>query len=168
MGMVLHTAFSTGHLIPVACTFERVKENTQSCYQRIFTRLFGRNGDVDLRNVDVHSDHGYSLPSVVFEFLNASGANVVCRVKRFLLCWPLHYGPKHIENDPRTHIDEFGEPTLYVKMVNLPKRVVAGAFRNGSGSVSTIFSSLHHVFEWEGIPYHEASKLSISYDNNYT
>ena len=45
-GMILHTAATSTLLIPVACTFERVKENTLSCYERIFKRLFGRNGDV--------------------------------------------------------------------------------------------------------------------------
>jgi hypothetical protein len=114
------------------------------------------NGTIELQNINVHSDRGYSLPSVVFEFLIKNGTNVCCTIKRYLQCWPFTYNQKRSANDKRTHIDIDGAPTLYTKCMAFEgglRHVLAGAFRKGSGSVSTIVSSMRHItfLRWEGV-----------------
>ena len=172
IGMILHTAVSCGLNIPLSCCFERVRDTTQTCYQRIFQFLFGGHGKVDLRNVNVHSDRGYSLPSVVFDFLIANGANVVVTVKRYMVCWPFTFNQKNMSShDKRTLIDSLGAPTLYIKHALVgsgTKRVAAAAFRNGSGAVSTAASSMHSGFEWEGITEQEGCSFTRDYDKDPT
>jgi hypothetical protein len=168
IGMILHTAVSSALNIPLGCTFERVKENTQTCYERIFQDMFGSHGGCDLLNVNAHSDRGYSLLSVVFDFLIANGANVVCTTKRYLVCWPYNFGHTHSANDPRTFIDAIGAPSLFIKNTTVGgiKRVSAVAFRNGSGAVSTAVSSMHSGFEWEGVTEIDGCKLLRMYDQD--
>lgn len=171
IGMILHTAVSSALNIPLGCTFERVKENTQTCFERIFQLMFGINGGVDLTNVNVHSDRGYSLPSVMFDFLIASGANVVCTTKRFLVCWPFNFGGKaQASTDSRTFIDSLGAPTLFIKNTTVGgiKQVLAVAFRNGSGAVSTAVSSMHSGFEWEGVTEKDGDILVRRYEEDAT
>jgi hypothetical protein len=152
IGMILHTAVSSGLNIPVGCTFERVKESTKECYKRMFGQMFGSYGGIDLRNVNVHSDRGYNLPSIVFDFLVANGANVVGTTKQMSQCWPFTFNQKIKQSDKRTHIDPKGAPTLYMKQATIGpgKKVWSAAFRNGSEAVSTAVSSLHSGFQWEG------------------
>ncbi len=171
IGMILHTAVSTSLNIPLCCTFEKIMDSTGCCYERIFNFMFGMNGTIDLRNVNVHSDRGYSLPSVVFELLIKNGANVCCTIKRYLQCWPFTYNQKRSANDKRTHIDVDGAPTLYTKSTafnNGMRTVLAGAFRNGSGAVSTIVSSMRHIspLQWEGVTKADGSKMSRMYEED--
>lgn len=156
IGMILHTAISSGLNIPLGVSFERVKDKTVTCYKRIFASMFGVHGgdEVDLLNVNVHSDRGYTFPSIVFDYLIACGANVVGTVKRSVQCWPYNFSQRNVDpNDKRTYVDAKGAPTLYLKQIVLGgvHRVWAAAFRNGSEAVSTAVSSLHKGFEWEGV-----------------
>jgi len=171
IGMILHTAVSSALNIPLGCTFERVKENTQTCFTRIFQFMFGCHGGIDLANVNVHSDRGYSLPSVIFDFLIKNGANVLCTTKRFMLCWPFNFGGKEqTASDARTFIDSLGAPTLFIKNATVAgiKRVCAVAFRNGSGAVSTAVSSMHSGFEWEGVTEMDGEILARHYEHDPT
>lgn len=169
IGIVLHTAVSSALNIPLGCTFERVKEKTELCYKRIFSFMFGTNGGIDLLNVNAHSDRGYSLPSIVFDFLIQNGANIVCTTKRFQTCWPFNFGVnRQSQNDSRTFIDSSGAPCLYIKntTVGRMKRVQAVAFRNGSGAVSTAVSSIHSGYEWEGITEIDGCRLARMYEDD--
>ena len=46
--------------------------------------MFGVDGGFDLININVHSDKGYSLPSVMFDSLIASGANMLFAQQRVI------------------------------------------------------------------------------------
>ena len=76
--------------------------------------MFGVHGGdkVDLLNVNVHLDCGYTFPSIIFYYLIACGANVV--VKRSVQCWPYYFSQRNVDpNDKRTYVDAKGAPTLY-------------------------------------------------------
>ena len=151
-GICLHSAVSSGLNIPLAGVFERQKDSSVSCFKRLLDFLFSHDGATDLRNVSVHSDRGYMLPNLVFEYLLTSGAEVVGTCKRMAQCWPFTYNQKERPNDLRTHIDPKGSPTLYLKYCKAnAKYLFASAFRNGSECVATALSSMHNQHQWEGV-----------------
>ena len=158
-GIVGHTAVSTGANIPLGIVFEKTFDTTLSCFQRLVNFLFQTDSDSrdgnGLRNVTIHSDRGYLVPQLVFEYLLQNGAQVVGTVKRMAGCWPFTYSllnkPKE-SSDKRTSIDAKGAPTLYIKWTKAgAKKLYASAFRNGSEGVATAISSLHPHHQWEGI-----------------
>ena len=150
-GLVAHSAVTTGHMTPMSIAVERTKDTTVKCMKRMLTQLFDSNGNVDMKGVDIHSDRGYMIREIV-DFLLEHGANFTGTVKRLLNCWPFTYNQKvNEEKDGRTLIDVKGAPTLFMKYCTIGlKRLQASAFRNGSQSVATAISSLHHGHEWEG------------------
>ena len=85
-GIVAHTAVSTCLNIPLGIVFEKTKDSTLQCFKRCLDFLFNQNGETNLRNVSIHSDRGYMIPNLVFEYLIASGAEVVGTVKRMAQC----------------------------------------------------------------------------------
>ena len=151
-GIIAHTAVSTAVNIPLGIVFERTRDSTLDCFKRILDFLFCQNGETNLRNVSVHSDRGYMIPNLVFEYLISSGAEVVGTVKRMAQCWPFTYDQTLKEGDRRTLIDPKGAATLFLKWCKAGhKYVFASAFRNGSGSVATAISTMHTQHQWEGI-----------------
>ena len=151
-GFILHTAVSTGTNIPLGIVMERSKDSTLQCFERLLNTLFCADGETNLRNVTVHSDRGYMLPALVFEYLIKYGAEVVGTVKRSLQCWPYTFNQTLRSKDRRTLINENGAPTLFLKWTKAGlKYVFASAFRNGSKRVATAISSIHHQHHWEGI-----------------
>ena len=164
-GIVAHTAVSTGANLPLGIIFERKKDTTYICFERLLRFLFETNGDVDLRNVLIGSDRGYMLPTAVFEFLIKNGANVVGTTKRMLQCWPFTFDQQLKESDNRTKIDSKGPPTLFVKSVSSAlKRVYAIAFRNGTESVTTAVSSIHCNHHWEGVALNQMELVQYEED----
>ena len=128
-GICLHSAVSSGLNIPLAAVFERTKDNSISCFKRLLDFLYSHDASTDLRNVSVHSDRGYMLPNLVFEYLLSSGAEVVGTCKRMAQCWPFTYNQKVKPNDKRTHIDPKGSPALYLKWCKAgSKYLFASAF----------------------------------------
>ena len=91
-GLIAHTAVSTGPNIPLGICFERRMDTTEQCFRRITERMFGQNGSTNLRNVSIHSDRGYMLPSLV-KYLVEVGADVLGTVKR-IAGWPFTYDQK--------------------------------------------------------------------------
>lgn len=167
-GIIGHTAITTGANIPLGIVFERTKDKTLSCFTRMLDFLFSRDGSTDLRNVSVHSDRGYMIPSIVFEYLLSNGAEVVGTVKRMTQCWPFTYKQK-IDNDKdkRTIIDVKGAPTLFLKSCKVGEKFLfASAFRNGSQSVATAVSSIHKTFMWEGIVLKNAELRKYNENNS--
>ena len=151
-GIIAHTAVSTALNIPLGIVFEKTKDTTAQCFKRVLDFLFDEGGNTNLRNVSLHSDRGYMVPNVVFEYLIASGAEVVGTVKRMAQCWPFTYDQKLKSSDKRTLIDTKGAPTLFLKWCKSgAKYLFASAFRNGSGSVATAISTMHNQHQWEGI-----------------
>lgn len=151
-GLVAHTAVSTGVNMPIGIVMERAKDNTAQCFKRLLDFLFSQDGETNLRNVTLHSDRGYMVPNLVFEYLIKHGAEFVGTIKRMLQCYPYTYAQTIRPTDKRTLIDENGHPTLYLKWTKAGyKHVFASAFRNGSKSVATAISSLHNQHHWEGI-----------------
>ena len=151
-GIIAHTAVSTSLNIPLGIIFERTKDSTLDCFKRCLDFLFSRNGATDLRNVSIHSDRGYIIPNLVFEYLIAAGAEVVGTVKRMAQCWPFTYDQVLKESDKRQLIDGKGAATLYLKWCRSgPQYVFASAFRNGSGKVATALSTMYTQHHWEGI-----------------
>jgi hypothetical protein len=156
-GICLHLAVTSGLNIPLGAVFERKRDNSVSCFKRLLDFLFGGDGSTDLRNVDLHSDRGYMLPKLVFEYLLSAGAEVVGTCKRMAQCWPFTYNQKEKPNDYRTHIDPKGSATLYLKWCKAgAKYLFASAFRNGSESVATALSSLHNQHQWEGVVFYQS------------
>ena len=151
-GIIAHTAVSTGVNIPLQVSFEKTDDSTSSCFVKCLDGLFGQSGTANLRNVSVHSDRGYMLPNLVFEYLLAYGAEVVGTVRRMAQCWPFTYQQTLKESDERTLIDVRGSPSLFLKWFGTRSKVLfASAFRNGTGRVATAVSTFHRGFEWEGV-----------------
>ena len=166
-GIIAHTAVSTAVNIPLGIVFERTRDTTLDCFKRILDFLFCQNGETNLRNVSVHSDRGYMIPNLVFEYLISSGAEVVGTVKRMAQCWPFTYEQTLKEGDRRTLIDPKGAATLFLKWCKAGhKYVFASAFRNGSGSVATAISTMHTQHQWEGIVLKQSELFD--YKNNDT
>ena len=171
-GIIAHTAVSTALNIPLGIVFEKTKDNTIDCFKRCLDYLFGQNGSANLRNVSVHSDRGYMIPNLVFEYLLSSGAEVVGTVKRMAQCWPFTYDQNLRDTDNRTLIEGKGAATLYLKWCKAgPKYLFASAFRNGSGRVATAISTMHTQHQWEGVVYNDSEferykddKSSLIYD----
>jgi hypothetical protein len=143
-GIIGHTAVSTALNLPLGIAFERTKDSSSSCFKRLLDYLFGRDGTTDLRNVSVHSDRGYLIPSLVFDYLLSQGADVVGTVKRMAQCWPFTYAQVLKSSDKRHLINVKGAATLYLKYIKTKtKYLFASAFRNGSERVATAISTLH-------------------------
>ena len=158
-------------MIPLGMCFEQKNDSALTCFERLLDFLFkrdGQNNQQHLRNVNVHSDRGYMLPNVVFEYLLPSGADVVGTVKRMAQCWPYTYNQKVKDTDKRTMIDVKGAPTLYMKKIatHQGKSLSASAFRNGSQSVATAVSSIHPVHQWEGVVLNQNDRLQYSNDSS--
>ena len=166
-GIVAHTAVSTCLNIPLGIVFEKTKDSTLQCFKRCLNFLFSSNGETDLRNVSIHSDRGYMIPNLVFEFLIASGAEVVGTVKRMAQCWPFTYDQVLKESDGRTLVDGKGAATLYLKWCKAGfKYVFASAFRNGSGKVATAISTMHTQHHWEGVALKPSELVKYKDDNS--
>ena len=174
-GLIAHTAVSSGLGIPLGIVFERSKDSTTDCFKRLLDFLFESDGGTDLRNVSVHSDRGYLVPSIVFEYILNFGGDVVGTLKRSAGCWPFNFGHKKpAASDKRTMIDESGAPTLFLKMVKIGKKasyrkkVIASAFRNGTSNVVTAISSLHQGHEWEGVLFDNSEAILKKYNEDNT
>lgn len=155
-GELLHTCASTGAIIPQSVAFERENDTTLECFKRILDFLFKQDGRTNLRNVSVHSDRGYMIPTLVFEYLLKSGAEVVGTVKRMAQCWPFTYKQKLKADDGRTLLETKGAPTLFLKWCKSgTKHIFASAFRNGSDKIATAISTMHTQHHWEGIVQNE-------------
>ncbi len=164
-GIVGHTAVSTGTNIPLGIVFEQTFDTSLTCFKRLLNFLFHHDSESKdenaFRNVTVHSDRGYLVPSLVFDFLLTNGANIVGTVKRMAGCWPFTFDQKVTEDDTRTKIDPKGAPALFLKWCKGvgtsvrqsrgTRRLFASAFRNGSQKVATAISSLHAHHQWEGV-----------------
>lgn len=167
-GIVGHTAVSTGANIPLGMVLEKTHDTTLACFKRLLDFLFNNDCNARdrnaFRNVTLHSDRGYMVPSLVFEYLMANGANVVGTVKRMAGCWPFTFNQKTRDTDLRTMVDPKGAPTLFLKWSKggsrsrggatgpgATRKLFASAFRNGSQKVATAISSLHSHHHWEGI-----------------
>ena len=151
-GIIAHTAVSTGVNIPIQICFERTNDSSTSCFINCLDGLFAHSGKVNLRQVSVHSDRGYMLPNLVFEYMLAHGAEVVGTVKRMAQCWPFTFQQKLKESDQRTLIDAKGAPSLFLKYIVKDAKVLfASAFRNGTERVATAVSTFHRGQEWEGV-----------------
>ena len=164
-GLNAHTAISTGANIPLGIMFERTHDTTISCFKRLFNFMFRHDSDGRddnaFRNVIVHSDRGYLLPSLVFDFLLQNGANIVGTVKRLAGCWPFTFDQKVKSTDTRTKIDSKGAPTLFLKFCKgysglarveaSTRKLFASAFCNGLERVATAISSIHSHHQWEGV-----------------
>ena len=176
-GLVAHTAVSTGANIPLGIMFERTFDSTNSCFKRLFNFLFSHDSDGKddnaFRNVTVHSDRGYLIPSLVFEFLLTNGAHVVGTVKRMAGCWPFTFDQKIKDTDTRTKIDCKGAPALFLKSCKgqgttreraSTRKLFSSAFRNGSDKVATAISSLHPHHQWEGVIYEQRELAKYKMD----
>ena len=160
-GIIAHTAVTTGVNMPLGITFERSNDSTLNCFRRTLDFLFSQDGFTNLRNVSVHSDRGYMIPNLVFEYLISAGAEVVGTCKRMAQCWPFTYDQTPRGADIRTVIDTKGAPTLYLKWCKAGhKYLFASAFRNGTGRVATAISTMHTQHQWEGIVSDNAELLS--------
>ena len=106
------------------------------------------------------------IPNLVFEYLIASGAEVVGTVKRMAQCWPFTYDQVLKENDGRMLVDGKGAPTLYLKWCKAGhKYLFASAFRNGSGKVATAVSTMHTQHHWEGVALKPSELVQYKDDN---
>ena len=151
-GFVGHTAVTTGANVPLQIVFEKVNSSSASSFKECLDGLFSGDGRACFRHVSVHSDRGYMLPNLVFEYLLKNGAEVVGTIKRMAQCWPFTYQQKLKVGDKRTLVDVKGAPSLFIKWCTAgDKAIFASAFRNGTDRVATAISTLHKGQVWEGI-----------------
>ena len=116
-GIIAHTAVSTGANLPLGIIFEKQKDTSGECFERLLKFLFERNGNCDLRNITIASDRGYMLPNIVFNFLIKNGSDFIGTTKRMAQCWPFTFDQKLKPTDQRRKIEPKGPPTLFVKKV---------------------------------------------------
>ena len=173
-GFIVHTAVSTGANVPLGVVVEKQFDSSLLCLKRLLTTQFqfdegSRDGNA-LRNCTLHSDRGYMLPNIVFEFLLSNGAHALGTTKRLGKCWPFTFNQRMSANDKRTSIDPKGAPTLFMKECtsdrNSRKKMFATAFRNGTDKVATAISSLHSQHQWEAIIQHNYELRE--YENDQT
>ncbi|GFH47201.1 hypothetical protein CTEN210_09822 [Chaetoceros tenuissimus] len=167
-GIVVHTAVTTGVMVPVAATVQQTNDDSVSCFERIFNFLFGSGGKLDLRSVEVQSDRGYMLPNLVFDLILRHGGNLVGTCKRIANCWPFTHNQNLADNDTRTLIETKGAPSLFLKYFSVDrgeKTIFASSFRNGSGAVATALSTLHGNHQWEGIALKPSERISYKKDS---
>lgn len=173
-GIILHTAVSTGANVPLGIAVERQFDSATSCLKRLLKKQLqfeesSRDGN-GMRNTSVHSDRGYMLPEIVFEFLLSNGAHVLGTVKRLAKCWPFVFLQKVGQNDKRMLVDTKGAPTLFLKQckaaTNSRRKMNATAFRNGTEKVATAVSSMHNQHQWEAIAMHNYDLKSYDEDKN--
>ena len=164
-GIIAHTAVSSGVNIPLGISFEKSKDTTDKCFRRLLDRMFGQNRTTNLRNVYIHSDRGYLLPSLVFKYLVQVGAEVLGTVKRSA-GWPFTYDQRLKPNDKRTLVDKKGAATLLMKWTRTNvKAVYASAFRNGSDSMATAISTLHNQHHWDAVVLYPAELREYEKDS---
>lgn len=165
--IVAHTAVSTGANIPLGIVYERKNDGCIDCFKRLLDFSFKKDGTTNLRNVRVHSDRGYTLPDLVFQYILKSGGEIVGTIKRTVQCWPFTFGQTLNETDKRINIDQRGAPTLFLSWCKAgSKHLFASAFRNGSDRVATAISSLHKSHEWEGIAFKPAELRAYQADSS--
>ena len=166
-GIVAHTAVSTGAMVPLGISFEKTNDSSGTCFKRLLNFLFDYGGGVNLRNVTVHSDRGYLVPAIVFDYLLSCGAEVLGTTKRLAKCWPFTYNQQLPESDKRTLLDTKGAPTLFLKYYgDGDKKLFASAFRNGTSKIATAISSIHDHHEWEGIVLDPSELRAYEQDKN--
>lgn len=165
-GLIDHTAVSTGASLPLGVVFHRKNDTTFSCFERLLKFLFETNGICDLRNVEVVSDRGYLIPSVVYPFVIKNGGDICGTTQRILNTWPFTFDQKLKDSDNRTLIEKIGPPTLFVKEATKHlKNVQAFAFRNGTNSVTTCLSTIHRNHHWEGVGLKAAEVIEYEQDD---
>ena len=176
-GLVGDTATTTGIIFPLGIVFEKTFDTSVSCFKRLLNNIFDHDENANhygnaFRNVSIHSDRGYMVPSLVFEYLLANGAQVVGTVKRVAGGWPFTFNQNVDENDLRTQIDVKGAAALFLKwcctkvagMSGGSRKLFASAFRSGTQRVATAISSKHKHHQWEGIA--SDNRELVSYNNN--
>lgn len=177
-GIVADTAVTTGITFPSGIVFEKTYDTSVSCFKRLLNSIFAHDDNASrssgnaFRNLSIHSDRGYMVPSLVFEYLLANGAQVVGTVKRLAGGWPFTFSQNVDENDLRTEIDVKGAPALFLKwcrtkvagMAGGSRRLFASAFRSGTQRVATAISSMHTHHQWEGVVIDNRELVSYNED----
>lgn len=176
-GIVGHTAITTGINFPLGIVFEKTFDTSVSCFKRLLNFIFRHDDNSNhhgnaFRNVFIHSDRGYMVPNLVFEYLLANGAQVVGTVKRLAGGWPFTFNQKIDKNDLRREIDTKGSPALFLKwcrtkvsgLAGGSRRLFASAFRSGTNRVATAISSIHTHHQWEGVVHDNRELVSYKED----
>ncbi|MGH7974303.1 MAG: hypothetical protein ACREBR_02160, partial [bacterium] len=164
-GLVMLTCISSATDMPYGACWEKNGDSSQTCYKRILSTLFGNmvgeNEVPYLSNVILCSDRGYWTAAHVFNYILRAHGDVHGTLKR-AKCWPFTYDQHLGQRDRRTNVNTVGAPALFMKSTTYQNlRVTAGAFRSGTGNVST-FSSIHGWYQ------RDAQCLSEKLTKEYT
>ena len=140
--------------VPIQCAFERMRDTTQSCYERCVQNAYGNNkgdGLPNLDNIVFASDRGYWISTLLFLFILAAGAEVIGTIKR--TGWfPFTYNRKNEPGKPM-NIETRGYKAAFYKTLKYALKssngsllrnleLTAVAYRSGTSSaVSMVLSS---------------------------
>jgi hypothetical protein len=96
-GFVDHTTCFTASSLPIELEWERCNDTTTAATKRIIkSQLYpssGQNEPPNLINTEFAMDRGYCLPSLLYEFLMPSGADILGTVKHSPM-FPFTYDQK--------------------------------------------------------------------------
>jgi hypothetical protein len=154
MGFVAHTTCFTTSGLPVGIEWERRNDTTTTATKRIIASqlspISGENEPPMLLNTEFAMDRGYITPSLLYDFLIPTGADVLGTVKRSQML-PFTFEQKMSQGDTRQSVDPAGFKTLFIKkkLTINDKEVTGLAYRDGKGGVTLGLTTCEHTRHWD-------------------
>jgi hypothetical protein len=156
-GFVAHTACYTASVLPIGIEWERENDDsTAAATERLIRSQLsptsGQMGPPSLPNTEFGMDHGYCLPSLLYDFFIPSGADIMGTVKRTPM-FPFTYDHKLGRSDTRQSVDTKGFEAIFLKKLILKDKQITGlAYRDGKGGVTLGITTTESIRHWDLIP----------------
>lgn len=153
-GFVAHTACYTASGLPIGIEWERSGDDTTAAATErlIRAQLSPMSGQHDLpmlANTEFCMDRGYCLPSLLFDFLLPSGADILGTMKRSPM-FPFTYEQKLTSSDKRQLIEKKGFRNLFLKKLRARDKDITGiAYRDGKGGVTLALTTFEQTRHWD-------------------
>jgi hypothetical protein len=152
-GFVAHTTCYTASGLPIGIEWERRNDTTATATKRIIagqlSPMSGENEPPMLMNTEFAMDRGYITPSLLYDFLIPTGADVLGTVKRSPM-FPFTFDQKLSQSDTRQLIDPAGFKTLFMKKLTIGGKDLTGlAYRDGKGGVTLGLTTCEHTRHWD-------------------
>jgi hypothetical protein len=152
-GTVAHTTCFTASGLPIGIEWERCFDTTTTATKRIISSqlspMSGENEPPMLMNTEFAMDRGYITPSLLYDFLIPTGADVLGTVKRSPM-FPFTYEEKMSQSDTRQSVDPAGFKTRFMKKLTINSKEITGlAYRDGKGGVTLGLTTCEHTRHWD-------------------
>lgn len=161
-GGILDTLCIPALLMPCDVhTHRRGEKQVDVTKKQLFGSAFGNNPlqVVNLSDMELHCDRGFSGEGNFQEVLAPSGAGMTVTTQRAL--WAAYnFGQTPKQNDKRVYIDPKGIMALYLsEKVISGRRMACGAFVTGTGKVVLYMSSVHRSLKLDYVTSDKWGKL---------